>query len=248
MRRPERFHEQPIETLTCSELSRLELPAVLVWSYETPLPSEGVRECADLVPGQLFVSDRDVPMFRAASVRIERPGGDPPMPSAPIAAGQPPPAVAPEPTRLDWSSVHADVSGVPAELRYLPIDMGEPAGMFDGDTRTVMRGAHDNPYLVELRFDPPVLVSSFAMDLGFMPMFAVVLTATTTDGKEILVTDHQQPALGSAPHSELALPDGPTELTSALISIRDIRELPAEGWHIHIFELRIERPAQRDQR
>jgi hypothetical protein len=81
-----------------------------------------------------------------------------------------------------------------------------------------------------------------------MPMFAVVLTATTTDGKEILVTDHQQPALGSAPHSELALPDGPTELTSALISIRDIRELPAEGWHIHIFELRIERPAQRDQR
>jgi hypothetical protein len=251
MRTPERFHEQPIETLTCSQLESLELPAVLVWSYETRLPSEGVRECADLVPGQLFVSDRDVPMFRAATVRIGPSDGDVPSSSAAmtaVARARPP---APAPPPLQWTNVHVDIGGVPAELRYLPIDMGEPAGMFDGNPRTVMRGAADNPYLLELRFDPPVLVSSFAMDLGFMPAFDVLLTATGTDGKETVVNDHQQPPPGSDPHSELVLPGGPLELTSALISIRDIRERPAEGYHIHIFELHIERPAQRapsDQR
>jgi hypothetical protein len=189
-------------------------------------------------------------MFRAGPVLIPRPGGELPLPapSTLTAAEAPPPAAPAPPSATQWITARVVAGGAPVELRFLPIDMGEPALMFDGNTHTLMRGAGDNPYLIELRFDPPALVSSFDLDVGYMPEFEVSITATGTDGKEIVVNDHQHPVPGSAPHSELALPGGPLELASALVSIRDIREIPGEGWHIHIFELGIGRGAQRAPR
>jgi hypothetical protein len=244
MRAPARFREQPIEDLTCASLATIELPAVLVWSYETELPSPGLSDCAAYIPAQLYTSDRDLPIFHAAAVRRDRAAGDAftaPLPAIAAATGREDDATRPAepPPPTVWRTAQLDLAGLSAEMRFMPIDIGGPEYLTDGDPSTVMRGAGDNPFTVELSFAQPARIDSFSFDLGFMPEFNVAVTVVAPDGATTTVTDHQRPEPGTAPRSDLALPNGPLEVASARITIEDIRQLPAEGWHIHIFEMRV---------
>jgi hypothetical protein len=70
MRDPDSLWQIDPDSLDCAGLASLSRPAVLIWSYRTPLPSPGLAACAgDLAAGELFSSARDLPLFHAAALR-----------------------------------------------------------------------------------------------------------------------------------------------------------------------------------
>ncbi len=64
--RPERLHRLDPAMVSCTDLSRLPGPAVLIWTFEEPLPGPKLAPCASRLPAQLYQSPRGRPVFFAA--------------------------------------------------------------------------------------------------------------------------------------------------------------------------------------
>jgi hypothetical protein len=236
MRQPESFHEEIVDRFDCARMAELTRPAVLIWSYQQATPSPMLEGCEyDLRP-QLYSSARGLPLFHAASLGADqgRATGDSTGHPAEPSAGLP--AISDPPPPQRWQTASIELGGQPVEIRYLPIDTGEPRGAVDGDPTTLMRGAGDNPYVFELRYPRPTRIAAFSLLLGFMPEYRVDATITDPDGGEVLVSVQGRPEPGM-PRVDLVLTGGPLLVSNARITITDIRDTPVEGWHIHVFEL-----------
>ncbi len=241
MRDPTYFFEEPAERLDCNRLRQLRRPAVLIWRYQSELPSPSVSDCGRYIPAQIFSSDKNLPMFYAAPVLSEPVAGEmvPPRVEPTIPPGSPNRSEPTSPADYSWQTARVSLNGQEVEMLYLPIDQGQPDDALDGDGATLMRGARDNPYILELHFPQPTPVVSFSLDLGFMQEYSVEVSVRDRDGKVVTVSMRERPNPGTFPRAELILPAGPLSIKVARIAITDFRERPREGWHVHVYELRI---------
>ncbi|HVS10882.1 MAG TPA: hypothetical protein VMS76_13525 [Planctomycetota bacterium] len=237
MRQPRTLLEEIVERFDCQRLARIQRPAVLIWMHQSPTPSPRTAACsADLAP-QLYSSSRGLPLFHAATLGAARPlPTDHDERTWPADQGLTAAGEGSLPPVDTWRSAGIELAGRPVEILHLPLDMGAPQNIVDGDLSTPMRGARDNPYAFELRYAEPTPIERLVLHLGHMPEYRVEALITRPDAEPTTVTVHDRPQPG-VPVVELAVPGAPVLATSVRITIFDIRPTPAEGWHIHVFEL-----------
>lgn len=65
-KRPQNLHGLDPKDLTCNQLSSLPEPAVLIWNFHDPVPTQQIVSCKQWLPAQLYVSPKEVPVFYAA--------------------------------------------------------------------------------------------------------------------------------------------------------------------------------------
>lgn len=251
MRNPQNLNEiWPENLLTCETLKALPLPAVLIWNPAVEVPQPAMQSCKDFIPSQVYSTDNGMIAFRAASVRKNPAAGTnsvsnlPPQALAPNTPTEPPlgqrsgnPGRAEDSSQLVKSS-QALPPGI--EVWHQAVDMGGASALFDNDFSSLMRGANDNPFIVELRYSSPKSVSNIKMALGYMPEYKLTISLTGADGKVIETSQIFKSASGESPQPVITIPGGPVSANIIRIQIEDIRQRPGEGWHIHIFETQVE--------
>lgn len=196
LKQPERLQRfDPVENLTCEALAEIPRPAEIVWSFDEPLPSPNVAGCADEFRPQLHATRDGVPVFYSATL-IGRadPSYQPPptaeelaQQAAEAAALPPPPTeVPPPPTAVpvDSFSENLMVNGVSTVVTSAAIDMGSLPDLFDGNRDSLIRGANQNPMVLDLAFSAEVPVSSVSFSLAGMKNFVAILKVTTAAGVE----------------------------------------------------------------
>jgi len=70
--RSHNLHALDPKELTCDQLSLLNEPAVLIWSFHDPVPAPRIASCKQWLPAQLYVSPKDLPVFYAAPLLTDR--------------------------------------------------------------------------------------------------------------------------------------------------------------------------------
>jgi hypothetical protein len=221
MAHPTNLHLVGSDELTCKQLQSLAQPAVLIWSFHTPLPDPQLAACSPWLPAQLYSSAQGLPAFYAAPLRTDVGSVDASAFDAQPDAG------------LEQST--AQVGGSAVEMRYSPLDIGQPADLFDGNRDSLIRGRDANPIVLELHFAQPRTLSQVALDLATMPAFRVTIMLTTADGTNRSVVENFND-LPPDPHVEIPLGEGPLAVTLLRIEIFD-HAPPTDPPHIHVREL-----------
>ena len=72
MKRPHNLHLIEPSELNCSRLTSLPLPAVLVWSIHTSVPTPQLEPCKNWLPAQMYSSSQGLPVFFAASLQQDQ--------------------------------------------------------------------------------------------------------------------------------------------------------------------------------
>ncbi len=70
--RSHNLHALDPKELTCDQLSLLNEPAVLIWSFHDPVPAPRIASCKQWLPAQLYVSPKGLPVFYAAPLLTDR--------------------------------------------------------------------------------------------------------------------------------------------------------------------------------
>ncbi|HLO28931.1 MAG TPA: glycosyltransferase family 39 protein, partial [Anaerolineales bacterium] len=227
MFRPSELNELQSNDLTCGLLDGLRQPAVLIWSERRDLPSEHLAECADKLTPQTYYSLQGLPAFRAASIGA---GG---AVTAVIQAEPVAPAtqegLVVSPAMLDGASVM---------VYHSVLDMGQVSDIFDGKKDSLMRGAGDNPFVVEIHFEHMRKIGALDVTVATMDHFLVNVLITYDDDTNAEVSGDYSKLLPD-PTVTLELP-GVDKLVKILhIEIKDVREKPGEGYHIHVREISV---------
>lgn len=227
--RPRDIQELEPRALTCDQLRFMRQPTVLIWSFHDASPAPQMAACAQWLPAQLFADPRGQPLFHAAPVRVDQANQSLP--------DLPPPPVDRAGEQLEYTTV--EVGGQPIGVRFSPLDIGTPADIFDGSRDTLARGRDANPLVIELRFSEPRTLRSIGLDLGTMSRVQVKLEATVADGS-VARAEREYQNLPSDPHIDLALASDATRVLLARVEITDMHERPADGFHIHVRELKLQ--------
>jgi hypothetical protein len=69
---PQKLHVLDGTQLTCNQLAAMPKPAVLIWSFHTPLAAPQLDACKAWLPAQLFSSPEGLPIFYAAPLLSDR--------------------------------------------------------------------------------------------------------------------------------------------------------------------------------
>jgi 4-amino-4-deoxy-L-arabinose transferase-like glycosyltransferase len=227
MFRPSELNELKSNDLTCGLLDGLRQPAVLIWSERRDLPSDNLADCADKLTPQTYYSLQGLPIFRAASLGA---GG------AVTAVINPEPVAPTAPKGLMASQAILDE--VPVTVYHSALDMGQVSDIFDSNNDSLIRGAEDNPFVVEIHFEHMRKLGVLDITLGTMNHFLVKVMITYDDDTTAEVSgDYSQ--LPSDPTVTLELPVLDKFVKILHIEIEDIREQPAEGYHIHVREISV---------
>jgi hypothetical protein len=127
------------------------------------------------------------------------------------------------------------VDGEPVQLRFSQIDMGAPELMFDNDHFTLMRGLEANPYILELSFQQPRLVSGLEVDFGLVDI-TLTVTLYPADGSPEVTHTLTRRAV-TDPQVLMGWEDDPVEASRVRIEILNV--LSGETANIHIRELKL---------
>ncbi|MCW5873635.1 MAG: glycosyltransferase family 39 protein [Anaerolineales bacterium] len=216
--RPQNFHNIQPDELSCNALeATLQGPAVMVWSYRESLPAAQLEACSERFPAQLYTSRGGLPMFYAAPVQGLRVV----QPSAGLEAQW-----------VQWNAQAALVS-------YSALDSGRIEDVLDGNFDSLMRGAGDNPLVIEFEFAEPPQPRQLELTLAGLNEFEVLLVLTYADGSTHDLHEVYS-GLPSDPTVVLELPSVESALSKLHIEIKDSAPEPANGYHIHVRELVLE--------
>jgi hypothetical protein len=134
--------------------------------------------------------------------------------------------------RQQLRSGTATVDGQSVSVRHSQLDIGSLPDLFDGNTRTLIRGMEANPLVIELEFGAPRTISTIGIDLGSMDLFSVRVVLTLparADAHEYTYTYRNLPR---DPRVDLTM-DGETHQASKLRL--EIKHLTAgEIAHVHV--------------
>ncbi|HRN50968.1 MAG TPA: glycosyltransferase family 39 protein [Anaerolineales bacterium] len=218
MDQPENFHHIQADELSCSALdATLQGPAVIVWSYREPLPAPQLEACAERFPAQQFTSRSNLPLFHAAPVQGLRVV----QPSAGLEAQW-----------VQWNEQAVLVY-------YSALDSGRIEDVLDGNFDSLMRGAGDNPLVLEFEFDAPAQVQTLDISLAGLREFEVLLVLTYPDGSTHDIHESYS-EMPSDPTVTLALPSTEAGVSNLHIEIKDLAPEPANGYHIHVRDVVLE--------
>ena len=117
--------------------------------------------------------------------------------------------------------------------------MGRPPDILDGNEATLVRGARDNPFRLEIALPRPVSVSAVELVLGYVPRYEVEATVVDAQGRLHAAAASLDGVPGAVPHLRLALPARVAEATEVRLAIADVRPPPPEGTHVHVYEVRL---------
>lgn len=217
MARPERFHYHDKLSLTCQDLATFVEPSVLIWSFREPTPDPNLEPCMKWLQPQLYSSRSGLPVFHAAFLRR---GAN----AAALAATSP---------GMDQRRV--SIGDEMAEVYYSNLDIGDITEIFDGDRTTLIQGASANPMIIEVIFPTAQSLNQVTLDLGTMPRFKVTVALLHDGGGQSLIAqEHASPE----PDPHVVIPLTSSEPGRIIrIEILDIRQPPADGWHIHVREI-----------
>ncbi len=248
MRQPRTLVELPPGSLTCATLQQImQPPAVLFWSPQNPVPDAQVAQCMDALPGQLYVSPEGRPVYYAASVRpvhamspldsplaTPEPAADLPVMARPEDAGA---GVLVMDDAL--SSVEVAISGRAAALSHSELDTGEITNMIDGSPNTLVRGAKANPFVIDIAFLEPQALMTVKLKTQTLAQTKIIVTVIAPDG-QTTTTSHLFRETEPDPLLTLPLGMAPGPVSDLRIEIIDQRQLPTEGYHMHVYELTLE--------
>jgi hypothetical protein len=120
-------------------------------------------------------------------------------------------------------------------VRHSRSDMGDVADLVDGRADTLLRGLEANPFVVEIGFPTPRVVSGISLTLGSMDRAHVRLLAQTEGGKES-VGDIAVPNRPPKDSIDVSLP-APVRTSRIRIEIGDANE--KEPTHVEVREIRV---------
>lgn len=121
-------------------------------------------------------------------------------------------------------------------ITHSALDIGSLPDAFDGNKDTLMRGAADNPFLVEIEFPEARTISGMDLTVATMAFFTVDVTLTYEDGTSEAVSGAYE-NLPFDPTVSFTFPQPQKPVKTMRVEIEDIREKPAEGFHIHVRDL-----------
>ncbi len=190
----------PVDTLTCEALAAIQSPAVIVWSFDTELPSPNVVGCADEFRPMLHATKEGIPLFYSAALKGRAdPNYVDPTLSMPAEVGDQQ-LVEPDVAPLDIAPVVEQpipvtsvastitgslmVKGVNADVTASAIDTGSIPDLFDGNSGSLIRGANQNPFTVGVVFAAAIPTKVLTFKLAGMHNFVAILKVTTAAGVE----------------------------------------------------------------
>ena len=225
MARPEQLHFVARTSLTCDGLQLTSPPAVLIWSFQDPLPNPQLAACKSLLPAQLYSSAQGLPAFYAAPLRPDLAGSSPASPALPVPADE------------QLESNLTEMDGQTVKVSYSPLDIGDVSVLFDHNIDSLIRGKDANPLVLELQFARPRDVSAISMTLATMSHAQIKVQITREDGN-VTSFAREYVDLSGAPDVTLPVPNGPQQTRNIRIEILDLAPRP-DGLHIHVRELRL---------
>jgi hypothetical protein len=238
-------HWENPRRLDCAALDGLDRPAVLIWSFHTPEPGPATAPCRARLPAQVYSSERGLPVFVAAPLLREG-GGEEPITEAV-------PTPAPLVRGDGEGTIVADelvrgrgvAGGHPVEVTHSRLDIGTLDALFDGDRESLIRGAGDNPFILELELaQGPVALRSIRLELGHLPDFSIT-TRVERVGAEPQEKSETFVGLPGEPVLDVVLPGDPAQPVERVrIEVFDRTAIPDYGYHVHVRDLAIDAEAR----
>ena len=214
--------------LTCDALNSYPVGSVFVWAPSVPVPSLRTQVCANALPAQTYFAPNGQPAFNAATLQIGQPL------VSPLAV----PANPENPTGVasPLKTTTAQLDGSEIEFSYSALDIGQLENALDNNPETLMRGAADNPFIIEMNFAQPRKLSGIALTTATMHDVGFYVTFTQEDGN-ITSAELVSKDLPTDPRVVLKIEGGPQTITHIRIEIMDQRAPPGEGFHTHVREI-----------
>lgn len=193
----------PADTLTCDTLAQTDRPAVLIWSFDSEVPSPNVESCKEQFLPVLHTMPDGTPLFYTAALKGTAKPMVVPVPTIAPNALVVDPSIIRIPALPDLSvsqgnqttqgktsegqntSGEVTINGVPATVTVSEFDMGSIPDLFDEADDTLIRSTGSNSFTVDVTFTQPLAVTQVATKLsGMHPSFNADLTVTTADGEQ----------------------------------------------------------------
>jgi prepilin-type processing-associated H-X9-DG protein len=235
------FHIEQYQDLTCAQLVNYPPGSVFVWSFYETAPVPALRACSGALLPQLHSNPQGQPLFHAATLRVgvqASPGAVLPPPTSNAAALDPNALGGGAAASGPLAQAELNVSGAPARVRISAPDIGSLPEAFDGNAQTLLRGARDNPFIIELEFAPPRSMAGVALTLGTMTNVHFKANFVFADGN-VETVELESTTLPPDPRVELLLSSGTKDVLNVRVEILDRRQPPGEGFHTHVREVEV---------
>jgi len=134
--------------------------------------------------------------------------------------------------RRQLVDARVQIGGQTVSVRHSQLDMGQLRDIFDGDPRSLARGAEANPFVLEITFPGPRPLAGLAVDVNHME-FSLSASLYAAGSDQPLTYSKGYPADSS--HGELSFPSAPQSISRVRVEIRNLRAGDTD--HIHIYEL-----------
>lgn len=129
------------------------------------------------------------------------------------------------------------IDGQVATVQYSPLDVGQLADLFDGDTFSLVRGLAANPLVFDFTFAEPRTIKGLAADFGTLD-FKLTVSLYGDSSGEPAVYGEEYRGLPPDPHVEMPFPSAPDPVSRVRIEIEQLN--PPPDVHIHVREFKFE--------
>ena len=184
----------PADTLTCDTLAQTDRPAVMIWTFDSQLPSPNVEACKDLFRPVLHTMPDGTPLFySSALVGTAIPGTPPPPTPETLQETVVEPAPQPDdnailpPVSTSGTPMSAavTVNGIQSTVNISPIDTGSIPDLFDNNPDTLVRSDGTSAsFTLDLQLDQALPTKTVTFALGGMRNFVADLIVKTADGDQ----------------------------------------------------------------
>jgi len=184
----------PAETLTCDTLAQTERPAVMIWTFDTPLPSPNVEACKDQFRPVLHTMPDGTPLFySSALIGIAVPGTPPPPTPENTQETIVQPAPQPDNNAIQPlvstsgtpTSGTVVVNGIQSAVSISPIDTGSIPDLFDNNPDTLVRSDGTSPaFTLDVQLEQALPTKTLTFTLGGMRNFVADIIIKTADGDQ----------------------------------------------------------------
>ncbi len=234
----------PADTLTCDTLAQTDRPAVMIWTFDTQLPSPNVEACKDQFRPVLHTMPDGTPLFYSSALIGTAMPGAPPPPT-PVTNQETVVVPAPQPDNSTLPIVSTSgtptsgmvtVNGVQSTVTISPIDTGSIPDLFDNNPDTLVRSDGTSAaFTLDLKLGQALPTKTLTFALGGMHNFVADIIVKTADGDQQFslkfpTADSDQVVVFTLP-AQLAI----TELQAAITE----QDVPSDvQTHIHVREVK----------
>ena len=186
----------PADTLTCDTLAQTDRPAVMIWTFDTQLPSPNVEACKDQFRPVLHTMPDGTPLFYSSaligtampSVQLSPTAEPASQPDTVVALAPQPdnnstlPLVSTSGTPTNGAVV---VNGIQSIVTISPIDTGSIPDLFDNNPDTLVRSdGTSTSFTLDLKLGQALPTKTVTFALGGMHNFVADIIIKTADGDQ----------------------------------------------------------------